>query len=165
MTDNDDTRVEGGQGTGDVPVDEAPPFGNISSPVQALTTMDQAEEVWTVAEMESAEPCDIIEIDEEAVDAADTLAEDEAARLIPGGEPEDVDEPGPESGGDIELLGYSYPAPFTRWENFADYNLWPYRAVGKLFFKQGGKSFVCSASSIGGCAIITAGHCVHQGDN
>jgi V8-like Glu-specific endopeptidase len=37
--------------------------------------------------------------------------------------------------------------------------------VGKLFFKQGGISYVCSASVIGLRGIITAGHCVHSGNN
>jgi V8-like Glu-specific endopeptidase len=139
--------------------------GNLSSPESQLQTMAEAAEIWTAAAMEAAEPCDIIEIDEDAV-AAETAAETAADdRLVSAGEPEDADEPTPDSSDDIETLGYGYPAPFTRWENFCDYRIWPFRAVGKLFFKQNGRSYVCSASSIGGCAIITAGHCVHAGNN
>ena len=148
----------------DLPVD-ADTEGNISSPESAIQTMAEAAEIWTVSAMELAEPCDIIEIDEEAVDEVAEALADEKTKLIPGGEPEDIDEPRPDSTEDIETLGYSYPAPFTRWENFCDYRIWPFRAVGKLFFKQNGRSYVCSASSIGGCAIITAGHCVHAGNN
>jgi len=62
-------------------------------------------------------------------------------------------------------LGYTYPAPFTRYKNFANYKLFPYVTVGKLFFTQYGSNYVCSASSIGNYAIWTAGHCVHAGDN
>lgn len=141
--------------------------GNITSPFSAIQTMAEAAEIWTAAAMESAEPCDIIEIDEsdEALAETSEMVIGEATRLIPGGEPEDMDEPGPESAAELETLGYSYPAPFSRWENFDDYRSWPYRAVGKLFFKRSGRSYVCSASSIGCCAIITAGHCVHAGNN
>lgn len=141
--------------------------GNVFSPVQALATMAEAAEIWTVSEMENAIPCDILEIDEEPVDERAELEAAEKDHLMPAGEPEDDDEPAQDSEtpADIETLGYSYPAPFTRWENFADYRIWPYRTVGKLFFKVGGQSFVCSASSIGGCAILTAGHCVHAGNN
>jgi V8-like Glu-specific endopeptidase len=143
------------------------PSGNMTSPRSAIQTMAEAEQIWTADAMESAEPCDIIEIDESdqaLADKPDTAA-DESSRLMPGGEPEEVDEPLAESADDLETLGYSYPAPFTRWENFCDYRIWPFRTVGKLFFKRGGRSFVCSASSIGNCAIITAGHCVHAGNN
>jgi V8-like Glu-specific endopeptidase len=38
--------------------------------------------------------------------------------------------------------------------------LYPYRAAGKLFFKIGASSFVCSASLIKRGLIVTAAHCV-----
>ena len=137
--------------------------GNTSSPVRALQLA--TEELWTASEMEEAKPCDIIEIDEAEIESAESLLEGEEEHLIAGGEPDDDGEPTAEEE-DIELLaGYGYPAPFTRWENFCRYTLYPYRTIGKLFFKQGGSSYVCSASSIGGCAIWTAGHCVHRGNN
>ncbi len=61
--------------------------------------------------------------------------------------------------------GYDYPPPFTRFEVPAPYTVYPYRSIGKLFFKRGSSSFVCSAASIGGDAIWTAGHCLHAGTN
>jgi V8-like Glu-specific endopeptidase len=64
----------------------------------------------------------------------------------------------------IDPQGYNYPAPFTRYENFDDYKVYPYRTVGKLYFKQYGVSYVCSAASIGNYAVWTAGHCVHAGN-
>ncbi|MBB3084078.1 trypsin-like serine peptidase [Geodermatophilus sabuli] len=140
--------------------------GNIFSPTQQLTTMAEAEQVWTTAAMEAAQPCDVIEIDEDALGDSAAVADQDAGGLSSGGRPADGDGDGQDAqAADVETLGYAYPPPFTRYENFADYSLWPYRTVGKLFFKQGGSSFVCSASSIGGCAIITAGHCVHQGND
>ena len=38
--------------------------------------------------------------------------------------------------------------------------LYPYRASGKLFFTDGGSSFVCSASMIKRGVVVTAAHCV-----
>jgi len=61
------------------------------------------------------------------------------------------------------LLGYDYPAPFTRYENFDDYTVFPYSTVGVLFFSQNGTDYRCSAASIGSNALWTAGHCVHNG--
>lgn len=68
-------------------------------------------------------------------------------------------------------LGYAYPPPFTRQDlrNITyPYSKWPFITIGKLFFKQGGLSYVCSASVIGSSSasrsIITAGHCLHKGD-
>lgn len=41
--------------------------------------------------------------------------------------------------------------------------LYPYMAVGRVFFtKQSGGDYVCSGSSIGGRAVLTAGHCVME---
>jgi V8-like Glu-specific endopeptidase len=39
---------------------------------------------------------------------------------------------------------------------------YPYRAVGRLFFKVGQNAFFCSASLIKKGLIVTAGHCVTQ---
>jgi V8-like Glu-specific endopeptidase len=67
----------------------------------------------------------------------------------------------------VDLMGYSYPAPFTRqYIDAISYSSWyPFRTVGKLFFNQGRGSYVCSASVIGYAGIATAGHCVHSGNN
>ena len=62
------------------------------------------------------------------------------------------------------LIGYDYPAPYARYQNFDSYQTYPYSTVGVMFFKQGGIAFRCSAASIGNYAIWTAGHCIHAGD-
>ena len=61
--------------------------------------------------------------------------------------------------------GYDKPAPYTRYENFDSYQVFPYSTVGVLFFKQYEVDYRCSAVSIGNSAIWTAGHCIHKGDN
>jgi len=42
--------------------------------------------------------------------------------------------------------------------------LYPYMAIGRVFFtsQADGKDYVCSGSSIGGRAVLTAGHCVME---
>lgn len=155
--------MSGNPGNSPIPERAADFGGNVSSP---LITLQAKEEVWTMAEMETAEPCDIIEIDEEALAkiAIDTgvTPTKEGSMAVEGGMP-DLEaaetEPLATSG------GYNYPAPFTRFEVFDDYRVYPYRSIGKLFFKRGGRSYVCSAASIGGNAIWSAGHCLHAGNN
>lgn len=41
--------------------------------------------------------------------------------------------------------------------------VFPYRAVGKLFFTANGEPFTCSAAVIQRRVVVTAGHCVHSG--
>lgn len=65
--------------------------------------------------------------------------------------------------------GYDYPPPHDTFAvSTALYgtaaSTSPYRTVGKVFFtKATGGNFVCSGSSIGGRAVLTAGHCVSDG--
>ena len=141
--------------------------GNIQSPTRMLETA--TAEIWTLAEMEEAEPCDVIEVSDE--DLTQSLQAEEE-RPEPTGRGEGIETGGlpeqaaadeePEEA--IETLGYGYPPPFTRHEVLCPYTIYPYRTIGKLFFKRGGRSYVCSASSIGNYAIWTAGHCLHEGN-
>lgn len=62
------------------------------------------------------------------------------------------------------VIGYNYPAPYARYQNFDSHQIYPYSTVGVMFFKQAGIGYRCSAASIGNYAIWTAGHCVHAGD-
>ncbi|MDB9786828.1 trypsin-like serine protease [Bacteriovoracaceae bacterium] len=46
-----------------------------------------------------------------------------------------------------------------------DYDVKPYESVGKVFFKKdNGNSFVCSGSVIGKNVVLTAGHCISDGE-
>jgi len=42
-------------------------------------------------------------------------------------------------------------------------SLYPYRAAGKLYFKQGTSTYMCSASLIKRGVVVTAAHCVSNG--
>ncbi len=132
----------------------------VSSP--ELTIELATEQIWTVDEFMEAEPCDVIELDEDKLTEKLGVSQGKEG-LSEGGEPEleSEGEPDPQA----TSGGYNYPPPFTRYEVFCDYRIWPYRTVGKLFFRRGGKSYVCSAASIGNNAIWTAGHCLHAGNN
>ena len=121
-----------------------------SSPEMSVQTLDEYE--WTSEELEEAQPCNIIEVSEEDLKAyLDEQAEDTQSDE---GEPEAQATSG----------GYNYPPPSTRHEVFDEYTVWPYRTIGKLFFKRNGGRYVCSAASIGNNAIWTAGHCLHSGN-
>ncbi|QKK01480.1 MAG: trypsin-like serine protease [Pseudomonadota bacterium] len=59
---------------------------------------------------------------------------------------------------------WSSYGPFHRHTHFGKYTTYPMSTIGKLFFSQGGGNFVCSASVIGRSTIVTAGHCVSDGN-
>lgn len=64
--------------------------------------------------------------------------------------------------------GYNYPPPHTTFKVSSSLygttsSNFPYRAIGKVFFTKGGINYVCSGSSIGGRAVLTAGHCLSDG--
>lgn len=144
--------------------------GNVTSPESLVQLSGAPEEVWTPEAMEAATPCNVIEVDEvdiaEAMREADGADAPEAGGADMDGAPpaEDADA---QDGPDLQATrgGYDYPGPFTRDEVPGPYTAYPHRTVGKLFFKRGGGSFVCSASVIGGDAIWSAGHCLHAGNN
>jgi V8-like Glu-specific endopeptidase len=46
-----------------------------------------------------------------------------------------------------------------------NYSQYPFSAVGKVFFTQYGRNYVCSAAIVKDRSIWTAGHCVHAGNN
>jgi len=140
-----------------------------------------AAHVWTAEEMKNAIPYPIPTVDEKDlanVGAAPSV--DGAAGMIPGGAPEDAQALELGTGADLSvvnsagLLGYSYPGPFARYYvgRVAPVTYFPWRTVGKLYFRQRdatypytARSYVASAESIGNYAIWTAGHCVHNGSN
>jgi hypothetical protein len=123
---------------------------------------------WTLERMAAAKPADLLTIDGSRQLTIDPLVADGDPGLIPASMPgnEKVSFAAEEdlalfSG--ISPLGYSYPAPYTRYNFFTSYKRWPYHVAGVLFFSYGGGDWRCSASSIGNYAIWTAGHCVEWG--
>jgi V8-like Glu-specific endopeptidase len=132
--------------------------GNIASPEQSL----QAAEEWTTEAFLSAEPYPLPEITEEMVsDFIEKMASPstKGGSTVAGGPPDGADG---QNGG--ELTGYPYPPPFNQHEVLAPYTTYPYSTSGKIFFRQGGGSYVASAAAIGKNGIWTAGHCVHSGN-
>lgn len=74
---------------------------------------------------------------------------------LPGKAPHGV--PTAPKSDDISRLSYGIPDGWYRY--------YPYSTVGKLFFKQYGNEYACSAALIKGHGLWTAGHCVHAGNN
>lgn len=144
--------------------------GNIRS---AATVAEMALAEWTVEAMLDAEPYPLPEVSEDALrtyaeSMIDQLGGTEASEgggTDSGGAPA-ADGTVGEALGDAEALaaGYSYPAPFTRFEVPCPYTQYPLVTIGKVFFTQNGHNYVASAASIGNYAILTAGHVVHAGD-
>ena len=62
--------------------------------------------------------------------------------------------------------GYVYPPPQTTFfvmnSNYGSASTpYPYKTIGKVFFTDDkGQRYECSAASIGGRAVLTAGHCI-----
>jgi V8-like Glu-specific endopeptidase len=121
---------------------------------------------WTARRMRAAEPMPLPRptTDPAADSAPPRVGEPGVVQgTLPSGSSRAVSGPpvtGPEP---TSHGGWTYPTPFDRHEVFPRYSAYPYKTVGKLFFRQNGQDFVCSAASIGGGAIWTAGHCVSDG--
>jgi hypothetical protein len=143
--------------------------GNVSSGRITASAQRSAARYWTKARMAAAKPINM------------TITASQAAALgassAPAiGRPEAIAPSSPKGAGPAAALSadpttccpgaaYTYPAPFTRYGLFpgSQYNVYPYRTHGKLFFTQGAGNFVCSGtvvSSVGLWLVETAGHCV-----
>ena len=133
--------------------------------------------VWTEAEIAAAKPYPIQDLkgQEELLvplsGGSETQSLATAVQTFAGGLPEgEVGNLSDLSGLEAFLnpsapSGYGYPDPFTRYTYYGKYyKEYPYKTIGKLYFVQYGVAYVCSAASIGGYAIWTAGHCVHAGN-
>jgi hypothetical protein len=69
----------------------------------------------------------------------------------------------------IAVSSYEYPPPHTTytWDSTKALSLYtqhPFKTMGKLFFTDDkGEDSECSGTSIGGRAVLTAGHCISNG--
>ena len=61
----------------------------------------------------------------------------------------------------IDWNGYG---KFQRYTLFGNYLKFPRSVLGKLFFSNGASNFVCSATVVNRSTLITAGHCVSDGN-
>jgi hypothetical protein len=135
---------------------------NIASPEQTL----QAAVEWTTEDFLSAKPYPIPKVTEKMVSEfieKMTSSSAKGGNTVAGGLPSSIDR-----AVDVEktekLAGFPYPPPFNQHEVLVPYTTYPYCTIGKIFFNQGGGSWVASAASIGNNGIWTAGHCVHSGN-
>ncbi|UCE00147.1 MAG: hypothetical protein JSV42_05355 [Chloroflexota bacterium] len=133
------------------------------------TLSDQASTFWTEEQMLSAQPYPLLAINEPPRISLESPQPDGLPGVIPGFPPEaaqllSADSETQLAFSEAAALGYDYPPPYARYQNFDSYKVYPYSTVGVLFFNRGGKSFSCTAASIGNSAIWTAGHCIHEGD-
>jgi V8-like Glu-specific endopeptidase len=142
----------------------------------------QASAYWTRARLQSARPYPLPKvratggpvggISTDATGRARAVA----GKLPKGARPAATVAPlGARALASVEPALYSYPFPFTRYDvdlplynaAFTHTGVYPYIAVGKVFFTQNGSNYVCSGASVVSAAafqtVWTAGHCLNDG--
>jgi V8-like Glu-specific endopeptidase len=141
--------------------------GVVRAPESSVSVAGRSWE-WSAEELATARPLPLPEHGGDAVRSrAPAPVPGSRALLVPG-TAADPDGSGSDEEPPVRAaapLGYDYPPPFSRYRAFNNtYDKLPMRAVGKLFFRQYGVAYVCSAAVVGRDSIWTAGHCIHAGD-
>ncbi len=135
--------------------------GIISSTDDGVVSL-AADRPWTRAELLAAKPLDQIEVKGDAgvlIELAKEPKVQGKPGLVLGAVPANAPKgQGEQPTGDVGTM--SATAVPTSW-----YGIYPYTAVGRLFFRQYGVGYSCSAAVIKNRSIWTAGHCVHAGNN
>jgi len=125
---------------------------------------------WSLTSMEAAQPYPLPQVNSISDIPTTSLQSGTKPAYLPSIPPID------DKSGEISAIntfnkseqsinGYNYPAPYTRYENFDSYQVFPYSTIGVLFFTQRGTKYRCSAAVVGEDALWTAGHCVHDGSS
>lgn len=143
--------------------------GNIS-PSKTRVLSSSVSQPWTPERMRAATPYPLESLGSDFEYSLQLSQPPGPPTFIPGSAPATTSsgvtvQDSPQSFSLAEVSGYTYPAPYARYQNFDSYTVYPYSTVGVLFFSQYGFDYRCSAASIGNHAIWTAGHCIHKGDN
>ncbi len=134
---------------------------------------NEPQKVWTAEEMAKAIPYPLPGVAMPLKDGAPaepngplTVAPGSAgmAGAPTGAEADALAELGAIGGGGESPTGYSYPPPYTRFGVPWNYQVYPFRTLGKVFFTSGGNNYVCSGSVGYNRVIWTAGHCVYDND-
>jgi hypothetical protein len=124
-----------------------------------------ALEYWTVERMRNAKPM-LLGVEGAASRGTFSLAPNGPSEEIPG-QPPMVKRTEGEALKFQPQLSYKYPWPYTRYETFVPYDIYPYSTIGKVFFiGSDGQDYTCSAAVVitnTRRAVWTAGHCVHAG--
>ena len=166
--------ISGGPGSASQAQDELSPDidlggGNVSSrTISILSSTDS--QPWTPERMLAAQPYPLEPMDSDPEVSLQLNPSPGQPGFISGSPPAAIDldismQQDIDPLAQTTVSGYSYPAPYARYQNFDSYLVYPYSTIGVLFFKQYGVDYRCSAASIGNSAIWTAGHCIHKGDN
>ncbi len=139
----------------------------VISAKESSTEWTPSQEPWTEARMQAAQSYPLPSFEFNPNIFNDPVKSSGDPVLIPSLPPKNSS-PASRTDDDLQILSvssapYTYPAPFSRFENFDDYKVFPYSTIGVLFFSQNGNDYRCSAASIGNNALWTAGHCVHDG--
>ena len=142
--------------------------GEVSAKTNSIEWL-AATEPWTKERMLAAQPYPRVTTEGELTLSTELTEPVGKPGLKPSSPPEGYEiesrtEEFIEISSTANLLGYSYPPPYTRYKNFDSYQVFPYSTIGVLFFSQYDVDYRCSAASIGKDAVWTAGHCIHTGD-
>ena len=143
-------------------------------PLQIVTrgpVGDAPQKVWTAEEMENAIPYPLPQDAMPLKDGA-PVEPDGPLTMSPGSagmvgaptgaEADALAELGAVEMGGASPTGYSYPPPYTRFGVPWNYQVYPFRTLGKVFFTSGGYNYVCSGSVGYNRMIWTAGHCAYD---
>ncbi|MHC1743098.1 MAG: serine protease [Syntrophobacteraceae bacterium] len=174
------------------PVSAADPETLVSSPV-TLSTPSGATSYWTPERIQNAKPYPLPMLNGLPPSLSSTTpqrAPQGAPGFVPGQAPQGsalmrgdegllrtlaggAQDSEPSSSEEvIENLaaGYDYPPPHTTFFVYSTLygsrrGIYPHNAIGRVFFTgSDGLDYACSGASIGGRAVLTAGHCVHEGN-
>lgn len=141
--------------------------GIISAREEGIVTTASSQ-YWSSSRMQAAQPYPLPDIDPPSLSGPISTETTSEPGYIPGVPPATGSAARSAESETILLPasptnGYQYPPPYTRYENFDSYQVYPYSTVGVLFFSQRGSDYRCSAAVVGKNALWTAGHCVHDG--
>lgn len=147
---------------------EQNPYSGVVSAREDGVEQTAAAQPWSMTRMEAAQSYPLPSVDSIPV-AKENLVQPGAEPVFIPSIPPNNSQPGDPTAGETSIQTgqstavYDYPAPYTRFENFDSYQVFPYSTIGVLFFTQRGTDYRCSAAVVGENALWTAGHCVHYG--
>ena len=138
-------------------------------PEQQATEQKAIEQYWTPERMRNAQPYPDIVVSGDVTAGRSAPTPNGPSGFIPATLPANkADVPGaaeadaaaanggaaniPQSTAPLAPTGYSYPGPYTRYTIPGSfYTSWPYVTVGKIFFTQLGRNYVCSGVTWNAC--------------
>lgn len=153
------------------------------SPPQVSVRAAEVLSYWTPERMASAVPMDLMNVPSSAiaVSRADAVSTGAAPGALPGWNPQSglaqptwsdaIEFESPDQSVSSQSFGsapsnpvdYDNYGKYQRWTWYGRYLTYPTSVIGKMFFSQGGGSYVCSGTVVGRNIVATAGHCVSDG--